>query len=1128
MSTINIFVQGKALEKILLILLTFSFWALGNPLPKSTKQMINQKLGLNENLKSSNFEKLNKYHNEIVMRRLEVEELLRTHLRENDNLTPEEIEEEVADEKLLKAYHLLNEMLQKAMNDLVDYKAGKIEVDEEKMYHTLQRALELDYACKTSGIGLAQNEIVQYLREFFEDHKIVKHNPVSAEATNLWNAKKERPYTHQELEEFINAGGDISKLDPTPNNPFWYPLDLKNRNINRHFNRGKDIMYDDVSVYFPEKRAKFKKVKKSQTKPKFHVTVKHNGKKYKYKLKLAEEIQSEVTASALSSALGFHSDLSQYVKDFEVVLPKKLKLKELKEEFNSYYSKYDFDKLIKEVKEEDNKTVVVIKEALLELIPKELMRVGPWAYGELDHKNFREIRGLYIFNTWIANNDIKEADNNKLVLKLNDDKSFKMFQFQHDQGFSFGNVGKEKIQEFKWDLIKRSGPEYAIVNNNNFQENSGFDQVTYQDARWMIRKIAKLTREQIADAVRLGGWPTEVAILLTEKLINRRNQLVTGFDLQDEIDEIPCDRNIETSNGVVQDGNLTEYSFEEYIRNYGGEFYELMLPIYDSAKYYAAQSAIALTSSFDTFVLDSQEMGYDSKILGQVQFTINREIRENERKQEVDDNFIVQDRVRIRFSLGVGMVLRGKVSYYKDYRLIYTKKTRSEATFNNGFIFNALLPFHMRKNKLPDDYVLIVEDGFEGEGELFLSSTKIPISASVSKGVGVMSRTLYHRHNKDYTVFRDRAHFNSWHAALYANLYLLRIPVFQADWYSGNLNRQIYQVSFNENKNSEKKQAFEHLLMTGDLRPLSEVAKTSELNTNYVSRRGFFDLFGIIRNDSRYREDKIIYEDEDSIATENFYQLNLEQIKQWRWFENGENKNRRLHLLGNMDDEENILDIDLRISFDIEDRNTRMSELKNHYIPLANRLALNKRFIPFSPELHSTNDTWGNMHVSVDLGYPKAALDKMLEIKPEDFYRVMAQSSNRDENFWSGKTREDVDRTSSRLRRRVKLFLRDIEKANKKEKDTEKYKKLTQALKDLIWKQADAYNTSLLERVNYLIGADNYFIESRLSMPDYTEMRLPADVPLYNIRNRELYKDHLRFDFEYYRMREVWYMFQDN
>lgn len=1115
------------MEKILFILLTFSFLALANPIANSTKQMINEKLGFNQDLKSSNFERLNEYHNEIFHRRMEVEQLLRTHLKENEGLTGDELEEEVADEKLLKTYWLIDGMLQKAMGDLVSYSKGQIEIDEEEMYKTLQQILELDYACKTSGIGLPQNQIIQYLREFFEDHKIVKKNPVSGEATNLWNKKEKKAYTHDELEKFIADGGDISKLDPIPDNPFWYPIKIENKNINRHFNRGKDIMYKGVSVYFPDKRAKFKKVKKSQTKPKFHVTVKHLGKKYKYKLKLAEEIQSEVTASALSSALGFHSDLSKFVKDFEVVLPKKLKLKELKEEFNSYYSNYDFDKYIKEVIQEDDKTIVVIREGLLELIPKELTRVGPWAYGNLDHKNFREIRALYIFNTWIANNDIKEADNNKLVMKVEKDKSFKMFQFQHDQGFSFGNVGKEKIQEFKWDIIKKTGPEYVIVNNNNFQANSGFDHVTYQDSRWMIRKIAKLSREQIADAVRLGGWPTEVAILLTEKLINRRNQLVSAFDLGDEIAEIPANRNIETSNGVVQDGNLTDYSFEDYIRNYGGEFYELMLPIFDTAKYYAAQSAIALTSSFDTFVLDSQEMGYDSHILGQVQITLNREIKENERKQEVDDNFIVQDRVRIRFSLGVGMVVRGKVSYYKDYRLIYTKKTRNEATFNNGFIFNALLPFHMRKNKLPEDYVLIVEDGFEGEGELFLSSETVPISASISKGVGLMSRTLYHRHGKDYTVFRDRAHFNSWHAALYANLYLLRIPVFQADFFSGNLNRHIYKLRFNEEKNSKKKMAYEHLLLTGDMRPISEVAQTAELNTNYVSRRGFFDFFGLLRNDARYREDKIIYQSEDSIGSENYYQLNLEQIKSWTWFDNGEIKNRRLHLLGSMDDEEKISDIDLRISFDIEDRDTRMSELKDHYIPLANRLALNKKFIPFSPELHSTNDTWGNMHVNVDLGYPKASLDKILQIKPEDFYRVMAKSSNRDEDFWSGKTLEDVDGNSSRLRRRLRIFLKDLKKANAKEKDTEKYRELTKALKDLIWKQKDAYNTSLLERVNYLIGADNYFIESRLSMPDYSEMRLPADVPLYNIRNRELYKDHLRFDFEYYRMREVWYMFQD-
>ncbi len=1117
----------RGLFFLLFIFISNSLWAYISP--DSTKSFIREKLQLQDGLKNSQLTGLLQFKTEILQRKLEVTSNLENHYRLNLELDNEEIQEELADEKILIVYQLIDTEIQSIISDLQRYQRDEIELDEEVIYTRLQKILELNYSTKTSGIGLSQSMIIEYVREYFEDHKISKRNPITGEATNLWNREKSRPYTHDELKVYKENGGDLSLLDPTPNTPFWYPIRIENKALERHFARGQDPMYKDVKIWFPTKRAKFKKVKKSQTKPKFHVTAKKNGKKFKYKLKLAEEIQSEVTASALSSALGYHYDISEYVKDFEIELPSKLTVDELKQEFNSYYSKYDFDKFVKEIIQEEDKTIIVIKEALLELIPKELIRVGPWAYGENDHKSYREIRGLYIFNTWIANNDIKEADNNKLVLRMNDDGQYQMYQFQHDQGFSFGNFSKEKIEEFKWDIIKKTGPEYAVLINNNFQANSGFDHVTYADARWMIRKIAKLSRSQIADAVRLGGWPTEVAILLTEKLINRRNQLVSAFDLEAELGLLECNRNINTANGVVQNGELTDFSFEDYIRNYGGELHEMMLPIYESAKYYAAQGAIALTSSFDTFVIDSQELGYDSNYLGQIQVTLNRDIKENERKQEIDDNFIVQDRVRVRFSLGVGMVLRGKVSYYKDYRLIYTKKTREEATFNNNFIFNALLPFHKRQNKLPEDYVLIVEDGFEGEGELFFSDTRIPISASFSKGIGLMSRTLYHRNANDYTVFRDRSHFSSWHAALYANLYLLRIPVFQADGYNGNLTRQIFKLSFDEKaeKDQRKLKAFEHLLMTGDILPLSQVAKTATLRSDYVSRRGFIDLFGLFRMDNRSREDKIIYDDHDSFTSNRYYQYNAEQIREWKWFDNGEIKNRRFHLLGDMDENEELDDIDLRISFTIEDRNTKMEELSQHYIPLANRLALNKKFLDFTPELHSTNDTWGNMHIDVNLGYPKKALDRMLAITNEEFYQVMANSSNRDVDFWSGKTREEVDYTSNRMRWRLREFLKDLESARKKEKDTDRYKKLTKSLKELIWKESDAYNTSLLERVNYIIGSDNYFIEARMSMADYTEMRLPADAPLYNVRNKVLYRDHLSFDFEYYRMRDVWYMFQE-
>jgi uncharacterized protein YeaC (DUF1315 family) len=1063
---------------------------------------------------------------ELLTRRLEVAHNLRTYLREELELDEKEIEEEIEEEKVLITYDLVLEELQKLQKTLRENQKYGTEINEEEIHEKVRKIIELDYALKTSGIILPQNQLGGYVVEKFRKHKINKTVDADLEARNLYDPKKKRILTQTEIRKLIEEGFDLSKLDPPPSSPFWSKSDLGSGNIQKNFHKGKTKLYDDVDVWFPHLRAKFKKVKKSQTKSKFHVTANKNGKKYKYKLKFAEETHSEVTASTLSAALGFPHDISKFVKDFEIELPKKLSLKELKQEWNSYYSSYNFDDYVKDVYQEDENTIVVIKEALLELIPSELVRVGPWAYGHYDHKSLREIRGLYIFNTWVANNDIKEADNNKLVLKQDQDTGeYQLFQYQHDQGFTFGKLSFEKVEEFPWDAIKKTGPEYVKLNNTNFQINTGFEHVTYSDARWMVRKIAKLSKDQIREAVELGGWPDDVSVLLAEKLSCRRNQLVLAFDLGDEFEEHACNRQISTLNGVIDNGKLTTFEFKDYLKKYGGEFSDFMAPILESAQYYVARGLIELTSSFDTFVIDSRELGYDSSILGQVQVTMNREIEENLFKQDVDDNFIVQDRVRIKFSLGVGLVFRGKVSYYKDYRLIYTKRTRKEAVFNNNFIFNALLPFHKRKNKLPKGYVMIVEDGFEGEGELFLESVKIPISASISKGVGLLSRTIMHKKDEDYSVMRDFSHFHSWHAALYANLYILRIPVFQADKYNGNLFRSIYNFKIEEGKESNEKLAYEYFLKTGDLIPLSEVSTQETIETDYVTQRGFFDFFGFLRSDDRKRSDEILYKHDDQ--EENFYQLDIEQIREWEFFDNGETKNRRFHLLADLNEEnpEIINDVDLRVRIDIFDMDTKMDELDGKYLPMLNKVALNKNFIPFSPRLHSTNDTWGNMKVSLELGYPRKALDRILAITEDEFYTLMENSSNMDADFWRSYERDGIPNHIIYLKGQIHSFLNGIKKANKKDNPKEKYKKLTETIKKTIWKSDGYFNTTILERINYLVGSKDYYIRGIITMPEFAEMRLPADVPLFNKRNPHLYKSHTYFQFDYHRMEEIWYNF---
>lgn len=55
---------------------------------------------------------------------------------------------------------------------------------------------------------------------------------------------------------------------------------------------------------------------------------------------------------------------------------------------------------------------------------------------------------------------------------------------------------------------------------------------SYDDARWMTRRLLKLTRQDFAEVVAAAQYPPEVAALALEKIISRRNALPALFEIQ--------------------------------------------------------------------------------------------------------------------------------------------------------------------------------------------------------------------------------------------------------------------------------------------------------------------------------------------------------------------------------------------------------------------------------------------------------------------------------------------------------------------------------------------------------------------------------------------------------------------
>jgi hypothetical protein len=989
-----------------------------------------------------------------------------------------------------------------------------------------KKILDLEFTTKMDGKGLPITGLIETIKSFAKNYSFQKETTPSKEASNLEDPHTGKYYDIEDLESLKDQGVDFSLLDPVSNGEFWNQVDIERMDVEKAYTGSQSKYFEGVNLNFPQNEAVFKKVRKSQTKPKVDVIVETNGVKEVFKLKFGAEMHSEITAGSLASILGYHFDSAKYVRNFKMFLPKKMKLHNFKREWNSYFSKYDVDEYIKEVGEtKKGKVYIIFHEALIETKPKDIIRLGEWAWGTNGHRGLRETRALLLFNMWISNLDLKESGNNKLALRENVNGKYDFYYYQHDLGFSFGRYFREKPIDFLWNPIHSSTQNYVRVNFRSFQSNSGFEHVSYSDARWMIRKISKISRKQIEKAVELGGWPKEIGMLLVEKLISRRNHFVRAFDLSSEYKEIKFSRNIETKNKILVNGTLTKTEFEGYKQKFDTEIDEVLRPIYSGLESMAVQGALKLTSLYDTIEFDSETLGYDSTLISGISVSFDREVKKNLKQKGRDDAFITQDTMTIRYKLGVGIVLKGKVSYSKEYKIIYPVRTKREGIYHNNFIFNALLPFHIRNGKLPNNYVLVLSDTLDGGGEIVLNLGTTPISIGLEKSIGKLSRTVIAKKNKTLKIYKDRTKFTALNKAIYADLLFLRLPVWKSSNQDGVLGRKIFKLNLNTGDKENKLNALDDVLRYGDIQRVESLAEKHELHSNYVLERTDVNIFEMFDIEDKKRVDDltyVIYEKNGDIETEKYLQVDIKESTEWSFLGDGEFKKSSFQLLGKVSKNGKINKPRLEVKFVIEDQRTVTEELGDHYINLINKIALNSNFLVFTPELYSRNGEWGSTNTIINLEYNKDAINKILSTTEDEYYKIMSDNSNRDVAFWKSRRRADVSDRFRTLRRRYQKFVKRIMSAKKQLNEKKKYEIFVDAMNGLVWKHKESFNYLLLQRINKIVGSKNYFLEAMITMPEDKEMRLPAKTPLYNIMNKELRKRSDFYEFDFREPEETW------
>ncbi len=985
----------SVLIALLGLALLLSSAAFGGELPYSRKHLkqINDTF-FTSSVGAVSESKVNLYEAGAFQRYQELKNIFENGLRRDGMTDPKLIEEEIQDEDLVKIFEIWLERIRQLK--------GYAEPDgARRLAHDI---LELDYSLKIEGDPTWMQTKFNYLKVYFKTWSVKKTSKLEAEASNLVNPATGKFVTVDDMKIM----GDLSKLDPPAATAFWQNRDISKVDVTKSNHEGDDRIHQGYQFEFPNEGT-FTAIRKTQSKPKIDFTsVMSNGKKKKYKLKVGVEIHAEPTVTALLSALGYASDPVKYVRDFKLYLGK-TSLEDFKKDWISYYrrSKFHPDNFIKSVGQDEKGRYIVLVEGMIENKPdgNRIQRVGPWAWGTNGHESLRELRALMMFNIWVANADLKEAENNKLVLhQKSKDEPYQVLGMQHDNGFAFGYILREKPADYAWDIIEKNASDRVDLHYTAFQENSMLGKITWADARWAVRQIAKLSRKQIQDAVDHGGWPPSVGALLVEKMIKRRNDLVKTFGLEGEllvlddkvIAEIPVDREITTSDGAVVKGELVKTVFDGYIYDFGNTFTEFVTPILEYFRDQLAEGLKAASGSYNNITIDPVSIGFDEGVISEVLLGATREVQKNPEPKDSEDGYLVQDVVRIGFRFGLGYVVSGDVSYVKTYTMVYPVRDREAGQYANKFVLNPFLPFEVQFGGLPKRFVLMVEDSLEGRGRLKLGGT---IQGSLmgiegyTSAVRLKRAVLEVKNNSEVLAYEDTSLYTEDGARILVELGLLKLPVAATKFRKGFLNGTAYHLNLRDDAAMVTKISNEitEIIEYGDFSGVPELASAREFEVKFDEEESSWNFFGFFGGRSRSRYEEILAWDKTTLKQacsgelQCLVQYRSEKESFWDFLTNGEQHRVRTTVFGVMNESRTKIEKPMvQLQYYVKDKLSETHEFEPAYLGFLNGVSGDRDFIPFTPSKHTVNDIWGEMVVQSNIYFYEEAIRKLLALGHEN------------------------------------------------------------------------------------------------------------------------------------------------
>lgn len=353
-----------------------------------------------------------------------------------------------------------------------------------------------------------------------------------------------------------NSTSDLSKVDPA-DSVLW-----TNNKIESYDPRS-EIFYGQK--LFPEANQKviFKYKMMGRGSPKIKVEFNDQS----FSVKLGREVSAEILAAQLARSVGYPSIPLVYRNEIILDLEDKT-YEQFLAEWKIAHGNDGFHNFSGRVEKlpsmNGQNNLVRLKQVVLEAYPNSDLynKLGPFRSARNGLNNRREYRAQLLYAALINWSDSKERNIRADMYRETTSSAWKPLYFLNDIGMSMGDwysvLNPGAVNTYRERMSTKIGDTVFLQYLQVGQHPDTWSQATASDLKWLIRRYARLSDQQIDLMTQSSGFPKAVQVLYAEKIKRRLNNLIKNFKLDNELKSFT-----EHSNRELQS------QFPEYINKDG-------------------------------------------------------------------------------------------------------------------------------------------------------------------------------------------------------------------------------------------------------------------------------------------------------------------------------------------------------------------------------------------------------------------------------------------------------------------------------------------------------------------------------------------------------------------------------